>query len=244
LAKHNYIFICSLHRSGAKVLHKMLAEHPSISGFNQESVYEDSEQELNDIYPPSRLFGGIGKFCFNNSARMDEKHPLLENSEDISEKLLKAWQPHWEIEKKYLIQKSPTNIIRSGFLQALFPSAKFIFITRHPAVTAFASRKWCNSGIPELIKHWITAHELMLHDYQKLGQAIIIRYEDLLSDKENTLKSIWNFLTIPPHEVNYVADPDSNNQYLDAWGKYLYTHPFYKFKWNRGNKVVKALKYS
>lgn len=121
-----YLFLAGLHRSGTSLLHSLLREHPAISGFHDTGVPEDEGQFLQTVYAPARDFGGPGKFGFDPRAHMDEAHPLANPAN--AEKLRRQWGRHWELSRSILMEKSPPNLIRTRFLQALFPEARFVVI--------------------------------------------------------------------------------------------------------------------
>src|SRR4029077_8027629 len=100
-------------------------------------------------------------------------------------KLFNQWSRYWNLEKHYLLEKSPPNLIRTRFLQALFPESCFVVITRHPVAVALATRKWVTSSLDSLIMHWLYCHDLFVLDRPYLRRVHIVKYEDLIrcSDK-------------------------------------------------------------
>ncbi len=134
-----FIFVVGLHRSGTSLLHAILREHPAISGFRDTGVPEDEGQHLQTVLPTGLELGGPGRFAFHPDAYMDEHHPLA--SEKTARLLWEAWRPYWDVSRPYLIEKSPPNLLRTRFLQKLFPNSWFIAILRHPIAVAYATRK-------------------------------------------------------------------------------------------------------
>jgi len=104
----------------------MLREHPEISGFENNKVKEewlapeDEGQFLQTVYPPAVFFGGPGKFAFAPEAHMTEESALLTPENKIL--LPQQWFPFWDLTKRYLLEKSPPNLIWMRFLQAVFPN--------------------------------------------------------------------------------------------------------------------------
>lgn len=213
------IFVAGLHRSGTSLLHEILRSHPDISGIAGSPAwnYEDEGQFLQSVYPQGSAFGGPGKFAFDHRSHMTEDHELV--SADNSTRLFSEWSPYWDLEKKYQIEKSPPNIVRTRFLQALFPQARFIVVLRHPVPVAYATIKWSKSSIPELINHWLVAYERYLADMPKLSRAFSLRYETFVKNPQPVLNKIYNFLDIESVPLSKPVSSDVNQKYVKQWLK-------------------------
>ncbi len=208
------LFIGGLHKSGTSLLHGLLRTHPDVSGFSATGVPEDEGQHLQSLYPPAYAHGGPGRFAFAPEAHLDEASALA--TPDARARLWREWSPHWDLSKRLLIEKSPPNLIRSRFLQALFPQAKFVFIVRHPLAVARATRKWTDQSLAELVDHWTAAHNILLADLPLLRAAIWIRFEDLIAAPEATLQGVWRFAKLSDASIPATIDTASNDRYLIA----------------------------
>jgi len=102
-------------------------------------VPEDEGQHLQTVFPNAAFYGGPGEFAFNADSYLDEKSGII--SEANRSKLIKEWSKHWDLTKAVLLEKSPPNLIRTRFLQAMFPGAYFITVVRHPVAVAYATQK-------------------------------------------------------------------------------------------------------
>ena len=118
-ARHRLLFVGGLHRSGTTLLADLIAAHPLTSGFANTGVPADEGQHLQDVYPTARAFGGPGRFGLAAGAHMTETHELV--SPGSRARLLAAWEPHWDLAKTVLVEKSPPNLIRTRFLQGALP---------------------------------------------------------------------------------------------------------------------------
>ena len=146
-----FIFIAGLHRSGTSVLFRILREHPEISGFKFETGAEREHegQHLQSVYAPDTEHGGPGYFAFDPGAHLTESSDLA--NETNRQVLFREWGKYWDLSCPYLLEKSPTNLVRSRFLQKLFQRSKFIVIARHPIAVSLAMIKWM--GWP---RHYVT----------------------------------------------------------------------------------------
>jgi len=215
--RHRLVFVGGLHRSGTTLLADLIASHPNASGFADTGVPADEGQHLQDVYPPARAFGGPGRFGLDPAARMTEKHALV--SEESRARLLASWEPHWDIERAVLVEKSPPNLIRARFLQALFPGATFVVIARHPIPVSLATARWRGTRqIGPLIEHWVCCHRLLAEDEPHLDRVQVVRYEELVADPEASVRGVWASLGLdaaPP--VDARIEPGSNESYFAQW---------------------------
>jgi len=210
-----FIFLCGLHRSGTSLLHEIVRSHPQVSGFQNTGMPEDEGQHLQSVYQPATSFGGPGKFAFDSGSRMDESHLLANDTS--AEIIFEQWRPYFDMSCQYLVEKSPPNIVRSRFLQKLFPGSKFIFLLRHPLAVSYATRKWSGTEIQSLFEHYIVAHEIMLRDLPFLKSAYILKYEDLVAEPQAALDGVCDFLGLGPFEVKQEVKVDVNDKYFRMW---------------------------
>ncbi|WP_121971331.1 sulfotransferase [Leptolyngbya sp. BC1307] len=154
---HQFVFVCGLHRSGTSLLFKCIGEHPDISRFKDTGVPEDEGQHLQSVFKPASTYGGWGKFGFNKNAYLTEASSLV--CDRNKARLFSEWQKFWDLEKTLLLEKSPPNLIRMRFLQAMFPNSYFIVLKRHPIAVSYATQKVNKKSIYSLIEHWLVCYE-------------------------------------------------------------------------------------
>ena len=240
MAKHKFIFICGLHRSGTTLVHRILKNHPYISGLNDNGNIRDEEgQHHQTVYPCDEYFGilknygalfgkyripvGVGRFAFDKNAHLTETSALA--TKENGEKLFQDWSKHWDLAKPFLIEKSPPNIIMARFLQKIFPNSYFIVITRHPIATSLASKKWkIFETLPTLIRHWLEAHKIYNEDKSHIKNVLEFRYEDFVCSPKEHLERIYKFLNIPyvePKDIQIIRK--INNKYYKTWNSLRYS---------------------
>ena len=164
---HQVVFVGGLHRSGTTLLARMLGEHPQVSGLQDTGVWEDEGQHLQDVYPTAKKLGGPGRFAFHPQAHLDARSPLIDH--DARARLLAAWEPFWDLDRRVLVEKSPPNLVRMRFLQAVFPQARFVAVLRHPLAVSYATQKWSRTPLATLLRHWVVAHERFMADVPHLA---------------------------------------------------------------------------
>ena len=176
----------------------------------------DEGQHLQDVYPAARAFGGPGRFGLAPDAHMTETHELV--SPDSRTRLLAAWEPHWDLAKTVLVEKSPPNLIRTRFLQALFPGATFAIVVRHPIPVTLATARWRGTRrLAPLVEHWLRCHELFADDEPSLERVQVVRYEELVDDAETCVQRIWALVGLEPAPVETLVEPGSNESYFEQW---------------------------
>ena len=164
----SFVFLAGLHRSGTTLLARLLAAHPEISGFSETGVPADEGQHLQSVYPAAKDYGGPGRFGFAPESHLTEASPLV--SEESARKLFEEWSPHWDLSRPLLLEKSPPNLLKTRFLQALFPGSAFVVIVRHPIPVSIPTARWRGTRrYDRMFEHWLRCHALFEADREHLG---------------------------------------------------------------------------
>jgi hypothetical protein len=229
---HRLLFLGGLHRSGTTPAARWIAQHPEVSAFRNTGVWEDEGQHLQDVYATARQHGGPGRFALDHEAHLTESSPLV--TDESRRRIWAAWSPHWDLSKPVLLEKSPPNLIRMRFLQALFPdNSYFLAIVRHPLAVAYATRKWrglfdwvprrltrrgiLQASLHPLLQHWVEAHERFLADASSLQNIALVRYEDLVTNCPGELSRVFRFSGLEPISGDWKVEPALNERYIGRW---------------------------
>jgi len=221
MTDHRLIFVCGLHRSGTSVLFRSLRDHPQVSGFQGTNSPEDEGMHLQTVYPPSGYYGGAGEFGFHPQAHLTETSALITDAN--REKLFQEWSKYWDLSKPYLLEKSPPNVIRTRFLQAMFPQSYHIVLVRHPLAVTYATWAWYRSykthtrRFARILEHWLVCHELFLEDRQHLNNVKLLKYEQFVADPGNWMNQINSFLNLENHTTTQKILSNVNEKYFDKW---------------------------
>lgn len=230
IAAARLVFVGGLHRSGTTLFAKLLTGHPDVSGLSNTGVWQDEGQHLQDVYPPAADFGGLGRFAFADRAHLTERSALV--SDRSRQGLLRAWEPYWDTSRALLVEKSPPNLIRFRFLQALFPGARFVAVIRHPIPVSYSTqrlyRPWDRPSVYSLINHWIRAHEIFERDASRLDGVIVVRYEQLTADPADVLGRVADQLGLARRFASspVTVETDRSERYFAKWRRHL-ANPIY-----------------
>jgi hypothetical protein len=213
-ADRKLVFVGGLHRSGTTLITGCLQDHREVSGFSKTGVEHDEGQFLQTVYPTAKQYGGPGRFGFHNDARLTEKSNLVTVENAL--RLWREWSALWDLDCPVLLEKSPPNLIRYRFLQAVFPEAYFITVVRHPIAVSLATKKWSKTSIRSLIEHWLRCHRIWLEDSHFLRRQYAFKYEEFVSSPVSILNALFDFLDLEPIPLKREVI-NSNAKYFEKW---------------------------
>lgn len=214
--RQELVFLAGLHRSGTTLLARLLAAHPEISGFSGTGVPADEGQHLQSVYPPASVYGGPGRFGFAANSHLTEADVRV--SEHTARTLFEDWSPHWDLSRRLLLEKSPPNLLKTRFLQALFPGSAFVVVLRHPIAVSLATAKWQRMRpYHRLLVHWLRCYELFAADRERLERVHLVRYEQFVCEPEQVLRGIFDFLGVDPVPPSETVQPDADDRYFARW---------------------------
>jgi len=228
--ERQYVFICGLHRSGTSLLGRNVARLENCTGFKDTGVTEDEGQFLQDVYPVAKVYGGAGKFGFDPRAHLTETSPLLTPENAL--KLKQSWERYWDASKAIRVEKTPGNLLKTRFLQAVFPNSYFIAIKRHPVAVSMANQRWKVSlaSLHSLFEHWLHCHALFEEDRKHLRHVYELSYEDYVRDPDKYHEEVAAFIgTRVPEGVMEGVTGAYNQKYFNRWSDLLNNSPFKRY---------------
>ncbi|MBW1740042.1 MAG: glycosyltransferase [Deltaproteobacteria bacterium] len=199
-----YLFVSGATKSGTTLLASCLSLSDKISFLTNEHGKLEEGQWVQDVYE-----WGNGNQGLTERYHMTEDHPLA--TEESRIKLFNCWSKYWDLAKSILGEKSPHNIIKTRFLQKLFPSSKFIILVRNGIVQSTGEALQERRSPLVCCQEWVNAYKILEGDLPYLNEYLIVRYEDLTNDTEKTFDKIFKFIGITK---------------IDVKDKYFYVHAF------------------
>ena len=184
-------FLIGFPRSGTTLLDTVLRSHPMI--------YVIEEKPIVDT-----VVAHLGKIVDHETIAALSKNTLESLKEIYIEELEKCC-PNYK-SKKVVVDKFPLNLIHVPLINAIFPSAKFIFMLRHPydcVLSCFMQNFELNAAMVNFLD--LTNAANLYSNIMKLWSVYlknidmnvqIVKYENLIYDLEGTSKRIVSFLDL------------------------------------------------
>lgn len=221
------VFVGGLHRSGTTPFAKILDGHPEISGLVDTGVREDEGQHLQRVYPKAKVYGGSGRFAHRPEAHLTEASPLTTAAN--AQAMLDSWSPYWDTSRRFLVEKSPPNIIMGRFLQAQFPGSGLIVVVRHPVAVALSNKKWRRitstnprkfQSLNQMVEHWLAAHTILAADAPHLDRLLVVHYERLIQNPDDELERVQSFLGLSQPIDSSKLSRSHSDSYAQRWASY------------------------
>ena len=225
-----YVFVCGLQRSGTSVLARNLGKLENCTGFRNTGVVEDEGQYLQDVYPTNNELGGTGWYGFNPRAHLTEASELL-TPRNVT-RMRESWHKYWDENKSICLEKTPSNLLMTRFLQAAFPQSYFIVVRRHPIAVSMANQRWKKStaSLHVGFEHWLRCYELFEGDKKHLKHVYELKYEDYIENPARYHQEIATFIgTRAMNEGMEEVSGAHNKRYFDRWMQLMTQSSFRKY---------------
>jgi hypothetical protein len=210
-----YVFVCGLHRSGTTALARAIGNLQGCTSFQNTGAVMDEGQHLQDVYRHDLSYGGPGRFGFASRAHLTESSPRLTRAN--AARLRQSWEPYWDSSKPIRVEKTPSNLLMTRFLQAAFENTYFVVIKRHPVAVSLATQKWSRTPLHSLFEHWLRCYEAFDEDKKHLDRLFEVTYEDYIQSPKTHLEKIATFIGTASSDVIEGNTTDYNSRYFDRW---------------------------
>lgn len=185
LSTSRWLFLLGVNNSGTTLLNRVLESHPQISGMHPEG------QNISRAYPHPAQLGVVRVW----SEREDVLRWTEEDDPAPALRALYDWS-YYLAPGQILLEKSPTNTMRTRWLQRNFAAASFLAVVRHPYAVCEGIRRRASHSIERACRHWVRAHQILLEDLPHLERAKLVRYEDFCDQPIESLQEIQSFLKL------------------------------------------------
>jgi tetratricopeptide (TPR) repeat protein len=186
------IFLIGFPRSGTTLLDTILRSHPSVNVLEEKPIITkfifELKKKLGDEYEKLEFIDESTYFSLRN-IYFNERKKYLDSDK-----------------KKIVIDKLPLNIVHTQEINIFFPKAKFIFCLRNPydVILSCFMQQFESNYAMENFKDMNSA-SFLYNKIMNLWELNLrnlnvnyheIKYEDIVFDFENTIKSLLKFLGI------------------------------------------------
>jgi len=193
------LFIIGFPRSGTTMTEQILTAHPEICAGDELTFIGDlsrfGSKLLNSplTYPESFAELWMG----DNQGALD----------DFRDWYLKRTQQLGIIEEgaRLFTDKMPLNETHLGMIHLVFPKAPVVHLHRHPLDVVLSSfftdmthGNRCSYQLETAAQHYVLTMDLVEHYKRELDLNYkAVRYEDLVSDQENHVRQLLEFIGVP-----------------------------------------------
>jgi len=179
------IFIVGMIRSGTTLVEQALSSHPQIGAAGELRFWSEREPELSKRLREGRLPANV-----------------VEETAGAYLALLDAIAPG----KTHVTDKMPLNFAWLGLIHLIFPEAPIVHCRRNPIdnclsiyTTLFDSSPPF-AHVPANIVAYYRQYERLMEHWQRTfskGTILDVRYEEMVSDREATLRRILEHCRVP-----------------------------------------------
>lgn len=218
LFSKKFIFIGGIHKSGTTMLYDLISCANNVTSFQDTGVPENEGQYLQHQIKSDMYFGEL-LFGFSNDAYLNEFD--FYKDREIANRMFHEWSIYWDLNKEYLLEKSPINIVRTRFINKAFPNSTIIIMIRDPRIVFIASKKnMPNISVDVFFKHWIIVYEKLFEDMKHIENIHLIQYEKLVKQKLMALKHIDSlkniYFSVQEHFIEKI-----DYKYMKKWDDYI-----------------------
>ncbi len=231
LAPHQLVFVISPPRAGSTLLQRMLGAH--------EQVFTHPEPH---IVTPLAYLGyhdRVDKAPYDHINSGEAMRDFVGNLPRGEEDYLDALRAYANTlygrmlatsKATRFVDKTPAYALVLPFLRTLYPTARYIVLTRHPLAVfssyanSFFDGRWQEAhAYNPILERYIPAMARFLRDPP--AHCLQVNYESLVTEPEAQLQSLFEFLDLPPDRgaVDY-GKRDRENPPIQGQGDPINVH--------------------
>lgn len=190
---HIHIFITGCTNSGTGFLRFFVNKHPELSVLMKEGQHYCK-------YLPHDARLGLKRRLF--ALYPDVYRWTKDDLEKYkSHKIRKSFYKHWDLSKKFLVEKSPHHMMRMEFMNETFPNVKFIGIVRNGYAVAEGIRRRREHKIKACAKQWNVCNKIMMEDSDKVD-FMLVKYEDLCKKPQKVMNRVFEFIGVKSIKID------------------------------------------
>lgn len=196
------LFVISSPRSGSTMLERMLESHSQIKG--------GPEPHLLTPLAHLGVWDNVEKAPYDHVLAAESQKMFVDGLPNGDADYWEACRAYCDVlygrwmessEKTICLDKTPAYGLILSFMAKVFPDAKFVVLTRHPLATFSSFANSFFDGDYEVAQNYNPLLNRYVPAIAKfLGQNDVpfvhVRYEDLVSDPEASMKAIYEYIGV------------------------------------------------
>lgn len=233
--QNRLVFLIGAPRSGTTLLARMLSAHSQIHGRAEPHLitpiahlgYYGSVQKA--PYDPLNVEQAIREVVAEiPRGEAGYLHALRAYTDSIYEQLMEVAPPG----KRYLLDKTPAYALVLPFLMKLYPTARYVVLTRHPLavltsyVESFFDGDWQVAiAHNPILARYVPALASVVRDSPV--PIVHVKYEELVRDPETHFRRVCDYIGVP-YESAAIAYGESGEEFKglgDPTGVARHTRP-------------------
>ena len=190
------LFVLGMPRSGTTLVEQIISRHSSVTGCGELPGIERAIGHLERSAPGGRIYP-------DDFADISAEQLAVESREYVS-----SIREIHDLDTPWFTDKMPFNFVHIWLLKAMFPESPIVNCQRHP-LDVILSNYFQTYGsdvsfvynLEALSHYYVRYHKLMIHWGNLFGRQITnIRYEALVTDNENQIRSLIEAIGLPWEE--------------------------------------------
>ncbi|HEX8517937.1 MAG TPA: sulfotransferase [Bacteroidia bacterium] len=218
-------FIIGIGRSGTTILNKVLNSHPAIHSLPEanflvfflndyKNIMVFSKEQIDLIFEQIRIFSLSHPWVGWSFDAAETKRKVLERTDagplsygDLCKIIYSEFKVDGfdKSDARILLDKNPAYTLFAEKIARNFSEAKFIWMLRDYRANVLSRKQNAYLKSPVVAYNairWKVFNIIALRFYKRYKERVLIlKYEDLVSDHENSVKSVCRFLGVNPGEV-------------------------------------------
>lgn len=190
------VFILGMPRSGTTLVEQIISRHSSVTGCGELPGIERAIGHLENSASAARIYP-------DDFSDISAEQFAVESRQYIS-----SIRKTHDLNTPYFTDKMPFNFVHIWLLRAMFPDSPIVNCQRHP-LDVILSNFFQTYGsdvsfvydLEALSHYYVRYHQLMIHWEKLFGRQVTnIRYEELVTDNENQVRSLIEAIGLPWEE--------------------------------------------
>ena len=184
---HQWCFIVGCNNSGTSLLQGMLERTGQISTFQFEGQYY------------TRVLGRANRRGYERvwTEYADELSKSPADGIQCLPRLAHDWfEALPDTVQDIVVEKTPSNALRMEWLENAFPRSCFIGLIRNGYAVCEGIRRKGGKDVSRAARHWNKANKTMLENSKFVNRFLEVRYEDLVDNPFETMRTLLDFIGI------------------------------------------------